>query len=148
MRVLSFDPYAEETTHDSLDAMVAECDVVSMHAAPTIETLGMMGVEQFAAMPAGSIFLNAARAGLHDGDALVEALQSGHLGGAGLDHFEGEQLPEGHPLLEMDQVVLTPHIGGATYDTEVNHSLMIAEDVARVLRGERPERCANPEVLS
>ena len=120
---------------------------MTMHAAPTIETLGMMGVKQFAAMPEGSIYLNAARAGLHDTDALVAALQSGHLGGAGLDHFEGEQLPADHPLMEMDQVVLTPHIGGATYDTEVNHSLMIAEDIARVLRGERPERCANPEVL-
>jgi D-3-phosphoglycerate dehydrogenase / 2-oxoglutarate reductase len=147
MRVLSFDPYAEDTTHDSLDGMVAESDVVSMHAAPTIETLGMMGAKQFAAMPEGSIYLNAARAGLHDTDALVDALRSGPLASAGLDHFEGEQLPEGHPLLAMEQVVLTPHIGGATYDTEVNHSLMIAEDVARVLRGERPERCANPEVL-
>ena len=147
MRVLSFDPYAEDATHDSLDDMVAESDVVSMHAAPTIETLGMMGAEAVRRHARGSIYLNAARAGLHDTDALVEALRSGHLAGAGLDHFEGEQLPEGHPLLEMDQVVLTPHIGGATYDTEVNHSLMIAEDVARVLRGERPERCANPEVL-
>ena len=64
--------------------------------------------------------------------------------GAGLDHFEGEQLPEGHPLLAMDQVVLTPHIGGATYDTEVNHSLMIAEDVARVLRGETPAPLRQP----
>ena len=56
---------------------------------------------------------------------------SGHLGGAGLDHFDGEQLPAGHPLLDMDKVVLTPHIGGATYDTEVTHSQMIADDVAR-----------------
>ena len=68
-------------------------------------------------------------------------------GGAGLDHFEGEQLPKDHPLLAMEQVVLTPHIGGATYDTEVNHSAMIAEDLVRLLSGERPLHCANPEVL-
>jgi len=147
MRVISFDPYASDATHDSLDTLLAEADVVSMHAAPTPETLGMIGADQFAAMREGTIYLNAARAGLHDTDALVAALASGHLGGAGLDHFEGEQLPAGHPLLAMDQVVLTPHIGGATYDTEVNHTRIIADDVARVLRGERPLHCANPEVL-
>ena len=59
----------------------------------------------------------------------------------------GEQLPEGHPLTEMQNVLLTPHIGGATYDTEANHSLLIAEDLERLLGGERPLRIANPEVL-
>ena len=67
---------------------------------------------------------------LHDTDALVAALQSGHLGGAGLDHFEGEHLAPDHPLCAMHNVVLTPHIGGATYDTEANHSKLIADDVA------------------
>jgi len=147
MRVISFDPYSPEATHDSLEAMLAEADVVSMHAAPTPETMKMMGAEQFAAMRPGAVFINAARAGLHDVDALVEALRSGHLGGAGLDHFDGEQLPKGHPLIEMDQVVLTPHIGGATFDTEVTHTQMIADDIGRVLRGEKPFHCANPEVL-
>lgn len=148
MRVISFDPYSADATHDSLDDLLGEADVVSMHAAPTPETLGMMDTARFAVMREGAVYLNAARAGLHDIDALVDALRSGHLGGAGLDHFDGEQLPAGHPLLEMDNVVLTPHIGGATYDTEVAHSQMIADDVARVLRGERPHHCANPEVLS
>ena len=148
MEVISFDPFQPDATHDSLEALLGEADVVSMHAAPTPATMHMMGAEQFAAMRPGAIFLNAARAGLHDLDALVEALRSGHLGGAGLDHFDGEQLPAGHPLLEMDQVVLTPHIGGATYDTEVRHTQMIAEDVARVLAGDRPLHCVNPEVLT
>ena len=80
--------------------------------------------------------------------ALTAALDSGHLSGAGLDHFEGEQLPRDHPLTAMSNVVLTPHIGGATYDTEANHSLMIATDVAALLRGDAPAHCANPEVLS
>jgi D-3-phosphoglycerate dehydrogenase len=147
MEVVSFDPYSAEATHDSLDAMLAEADVVSMHAAPTPETIGMMGADQFAAMRDGAFYLNSARAGLHDVDALVAALQSGHLGGAGLDHFDGERLPVGHPLSAMDNVVLTPHIGGATYDTEANHTAMIAEDVRRILAGERPLHCVNPEVL-
>jgi D-3-phosphoglycerate dehydrogenase len=147
MDVVSYDPYSAEATHDSLDAMLAEADVVSMHAAPTPETLGMMGAAQFAAMRDGAFYVNSARGGLHDVDALVAALQSGHLGGAGLDHFDGEHLPNGHPLTTMDNVVLTPHIGGATYDTEVNHTAMIAEDVRRILAGERPLHCVNPEVL-
>jgi D-3-phosphoglycerate dehydrogenase len=147
MTVLSFDPYAPDATHASLDAMLGEVDVVSMHAAPTPETLHLMGAAQFAAMRPGAIYVNSARAALHDLDALTEALGSGHLGGAGLDHFDGERLPEGHPLLTMDQVVLTPHIGGATYDTEVNHTAIIADDLARLLAGERPLHCVNPEVL-
>jgi len=84
---------------------------------------------------------------LHDTDALVEALQSGSIGGAGLDHFEGENLAPGHPLLSMGNVVLTPHIGGATYDTEANHTTIIANGLAQLLKGEVPDNCVNPEVL-
>jgi D-3-phosphoglycerate dehydrogenase len=148
MRVLSFDPYNPEATHsDNLDAMLAECDVVSVHAVVTPETENIMGAAQFAAMKPGSIYVNSARAMLHDTDALVGALQSGHLGGAGLDHFTGENLPTDHPLCAMTNVVLTPHIGGATYNTEANHSKLIADDVARILRGDKPVNCVNPEVL-
>jgi D-3-phosphoglycerate dehydrogenase len=147
MRVISYDPFAPDATHDSLEELLGEADVVSMHAAVTPETLGMMDGARFAAMRDGAVYLNTARAGLHDLDALVAALQAGKLSAAGLDHFDGEQLPEGHPLLAMDNVVLTPHIGGATYDTEVNHSAMLAEDVARILAGDRPQHCVNPEVL-
>ncbi len=149
LRVLSFDPYNADATHrDSVDEMLAECDVVSMHAVVTPETEGLIGEQQFAAMKQGAIYLNTARAMLHDTDALVAALQSGHLGGAGLDHFKGENLPTDHPLVAMSNVVLTPHIGGATYDTESNHSKLIADDVVRILRGEKPANCVNPEVLS
>ncbi len=148
LRVLSFDPYNADATHrDSIDEMVAECDVVSMHAVVTPETEGLMGEQQFAAAKPGAIYVNSARAMLHDTDALVAALQSGHLGGAGLDHFEGENLPTDHPLCAMSNVVLTPHIGGATYDTEANHSKLIADDVVRILRGDKPVNCVNPEVL-
>jgi D-3-phosphoglycerate dehydrogenase len=147
MRVISSDPFAPDATH-SLDDLLAEADVVSMHAAVTPDTFGMMNAARFAAMRDGAVYLNTARAGLHDLDALVAALESGHLSAAGLDHFEGEQLPRDHPLVGMSNVVLTPHIGGATYDTEANHSLMIATDVAALLRGDRPAHCANPEVLA
>ena len=148
MRVLSYDPYNSAATHTSLDEMLPECDVVSMHAVVTPETTGMVGEKQFELMKPGAIFVNTARAMLHDTDALVAALQAGHLGGAGLDHFVGEHLATDHPLVSMKNVVLTPHIGGATYDVEANQAKAISADVQRVLDGERPLHCVNPDVLT
>ena len=147
MEVLSYDPFNPDATHTSLDDLLGASDVVSMHAAVTPDTLGLMDAGRFDAMREGAVYVNSARAGLHDLDALTKALESGKLSAAGLDHFDGEQLPDGHPLIAMDNVVLTPHIGGATYDTEANHSSMLADDVASLLAGERPLHCVNPEVL-
>jgi D-3-phosphoglycerate dehydrogenase / 2-oxoglutarate reductase len=147
MRVIAHDPYADDATH-TLDDLLAEADVVSMHAMVTPETQGMIGAEQFALMKDDAIYVNTARAMLHDTDALVTALESGRLGGAGLDHFEGEHLPTDHPLQSMPNVVLTPHIGGATYDTEANHSKLIADGLAQLLGGGKPDNLVNPEVLS
>lgn len=146
MHVVSCDPYAPDATH-TLEQLLAVSDVVSMHAPVTPETTGMIGADEFAAMRQGVIFLNTARAQLHDGDALVDALRSGHVGGAGLDHFVGEQLPTDHPLTTFSNVVLSPHIGGATYDTEVNHTRLIAEDLCRLLAGATPLHVVNPAVL-
>jgi D-3-phosphoglycerate dehydrogenase / 2-oxoglutarate reductase len=146
MRVIAHDPYADDAKH-SLDDLLAEADVVSMHAMVTPETQGMIGAVQFARMKDGAIFLNSARAMLHDTDALVQALRSGKLAGAGLDHFEGEHLPTDHALVSMPNVVLTPHIGGATYDTEANHSKLIADGLAQLLGGGKPDNLVNPEVL-
>jgi D-3-phosphoglycerate dehydrogenase / 2-oxoglutarate reductase len=147
LRVIAHDPYADDARH-TLDDLLAESDVVSMHAVVTPETHGMIGAEQFARMKDGAIYLNTARAMLHDTDALVDALRSGKLAGAGLDHFEGEHLSTDHPLASMPNVVLTPHIGGATYDTEVNHSKLIADGLEQLLGGGKPDNLVNPEVLS
>jgi D-3-phosphoglycerate dehydrogenase len=147
MRVLAFDPYASDA-NATLDQVLAESHVISMHAAVNPETTGMIGSAQFASMKDGVIFVNAARAMLHDTEALVAALASGKVAAAGLDHFVGEHLPPDHPLIGMDNVVLTPHIGGATYNTEANHSRLIATDIARLLAGERPINIVNPEVLA
>ena len=145
MKVIAHDPYQPDADCE-LDELLTNADVVSMHAPVLPDTAGMIGADQFAAMRRGSIYLNTARAALHDTEALVEALSSGHLGGAGLDHVQGEILPADHPLTTLDNVVLTPHIGGATYDTEVNQTDMVVEDICRLLAGERPHRLANPEV--
>ncbi|MDG2026761.1 MAG: NAD(P)-dependent oxidoreductase [Acidimicrobiales bacterium] len=147
MKVIAADPFADDATHD-LDDLLAESDVISMHAAVTPETFGMMNEPKFALMKPGAVYINSARAGLHDVDALVAALDAGHLGGAALDHVDGESLPEGHPLLGRNNVVLTPHIGGATYDVELRQSEMIVADVKAILAGEAPVRCKNPEVFA
>jgi D-3-phosphoglycerate dehydrogenase len=146
MRVIASDPFAPDATH-SLDDLLAASDVVSMHAAVTPESQHLIGAAQFAIMRDGAIYVNSARAGLHDTEALTAALQSGKLAGAGLDHFEGENLPTDHPLCAMGNVVLTPHIGGATYDTEANHSKLIADGLATLLAGGKPDNLVNPEVL-
>ena len=146
MTVLSTDPFADDAT-STLDELLAGSDVVSMHAAASPDTFGLIGSAQFAAMREGAIYINTARAGLHDTDALVDALASGHLAGAGLDHVEGEVLPNDHPLLAMDNVILTPHIGGATYDVEVNQTAMMVDGVIAVLAGDTPPNLANPEVI-
>jgi D-3-phosphoglycerate dehydrogenase len=146
MNVVAYDPYAAEATH-TLEQLLEVSDVVSLHAPVTEETTGMIGAAQFAAMRDGVVFLNTARAQLHDGDALVDALRSGKVSAAGLDHFVGEHLPPDHPLTTFPNVVLTPHIGGATYDTEVNHTQTIADDLCRLLAGATPRNIVNPDVL-
>jgi len=146
MDVTAYDPYVEGAAHD-LEPVVRAADVVSLHAAVTPETIGFFGAEQFSWMHPGSIFMNTARAKLHDMDALVAALAPGGLGGAALDHFEGETLPSGHPLASMANVVLTPHIGGATTDTEARGAQMVADDIERLLTGVTPLHIVNPEVL-
>jgi D-3-phosphoglycerate dehydrogenase len=146
MTVIAHDPYNDDAHHD-LDELLAEADVVSLHAPVTEETSGMIGAAQFAAMRDGVVFLNTARAQLHDTDALVDALRAGKVGAAGLDHFVGEWLPTDHPLTAMPNVVLTPHIGGATWNTEARQALMVADDLEAILSGRRPTHIVNPEVL-
>jgi D-3-phosphoglycerate dehydrogenase len=145
MRVIASDPFADDATHD-LDDLLAEADVVSMHAAVTPDTVGLISAERIARMRDGAVYVNSARAGLHDLEAITAALASGHLAAAALDHFEGENLRTDHPLVAMPNVLLTPHIGGATYDTEANHTTLMADGLAALLRGDTPPNLANPEV--
>jgi D-3-phosphoglycerate dehydrogenase len=147
LRVIAHDPYSDEAQH-SLDELLSEADVISLHAPVTDDTTGMIGAEQFAAMRDGVVFLNTARAQLHDTDALVDALRNGKVAAAGLDHFVGEWLPTDHPLVGMPNVVLTPHIGGATWNTEARQAQMVADDLEALLSGNTPAHLVNPEVLA
>jgi D-3-phosphoglycerate dehydrogenase / 2-oxoglutarate reductase len=147
MRVIAYDPYNDDARH-SLEELLAEADIVSLHAPVTADTTGLIGAKQFAAMRDGVVFLNTARAQLHDTDALVEALRSGKVAAAALDHFAGEWLPPDHPLAAMPNVVLTPHIGGATWNTEARQAQMVADDLEALLAGKTPVHIVNPEVLA
>lgn len=146
LRVIAHDPYNPDARH-GLDELLGEADIVSLHAPVTDDTAGMIGAAQFAAMRDGVVFLNTARAQLHDTDALVDALVAGKVAAAGLDHFAGEWLPVDHPLVGMNNVVLTPHIGGATWNTEVRQAQMVADDLEALLSGGAPAHIVNPEVL-
>ncbi|HCK12378.1 MAG: 3-phosphoglycerate dehydrogenase [Gemmatimonadetes bacterium] len=101
-------------TFKSLDEVLTESDVVSVHVKLTEDSTHLIGADEFSKMKAGSIFLNGARGAVADTAALVEALDSGHLMGAGVDVFEEEPTPADHPLFTCDQAIVTPHCADMT----------------------------------
>jgi phosphoglycerate dehydrogenase-like enzyme len=151
MRVVAFDPYLDAMPDgidraEALDEVLAIADVVSVHVPLTVESRGMFDRARFAAMKPGAVFVNTARGGLVDQDALLAALDDGHLAGAGLDVTEPEPLPMDHPLLGRDDVVVTPHVASATTDGKVRILEAAIEEALTVIRGERPAHLVNPEV--
>ncbi|MEW9550118.1 2-hydroxyacid dehydrogenase [Nonomuraea sp. NPDC050783] len=135
MRVIACDPRVPEATH-TLAALLGESDVVSLHVPLTAETRGLFGYAEFGAMRPGAIYLNTSRGALHDLTALVEALRLGQVGGAGLDHFEGEWLDPSHPLIRLPNVVLTPRLGEATGESREELAEALVTGIERVLRGD------------
>jgi glyoxylate reductase len=120
-----------------LDTLVSESDVVSIHVPRSQETLGLFGAERLSRMPRGSVLVNTARGGIIDEDALVDALTSGHLAGAGLDVFDGE--PNVSPrLLAAPRLTLLPHIGSATWATRKAMTQLACQGVLEVLAGRIP----------
>ena len=101
-------------TFKSMDEVMRESDVISVHVKLTKESRRLMGMDQFARMKRNSIFLNGARGGVVDTDALAHALNTGHLMGAGIDVFEEEPPPADHPLFACENVILTPHCADMT----------------------------------
>ena len=118
-----------------LDELLRRSDVVSLHVALTPESQGMIGREQLALMKPTAILVNAARGAVVDESALVEALQEGAIGGAGLDVFEVEPLPPGHPLTALDNVVLAPHAGSMAYNGTMRGLEMSIENLEQFAAG-------------
>lgn len=143
--ILAYDPYVDdETTREhgatpaDLDEVLQTADVISIHARLTDDTHHMLGAAAFEQIQEDALLVNTARGGLVDTDALVEALQSGSIGGAALDVFEAEPIPEGHPLLDLDNVWLSPHTAGSTRDAVYNGARIVAEDLEAIIEGREP----------
>jgi D-3-phosphoglycerate dehydrogenase len=145
-RILVCDPYVQLSAEDlrdgvvhaSLDTLLAESDVVTLHPRVTAETTGMINRETLAKMKKGSYLINTARGPLADYDAIYDALVSGHLNGAMLETFAIEPVPPDLPLLQLPNVTLTPHIAGASVKTVRHAAGLAAEEVRRYLAGEPP----------
>ncbi len=158
MRVLVCDPYLDPGGVDAddpaapdvvdFDQLLARSDVLSLHCPLTDETERLLDRQAFARCKPGVIFLNAARGGLVDHDALVEALDAGRVRAAGLDVTDPEPLDPDHTLLHRENVVVTPHIASST---EVGRDRMLSmaiEQALQVLDGERPANLVNPDALA
>jgi len=125
-------------TYGPLDELLNRSDVVSLNAPHTDETEGMIGAAEFSLMKETAILVNTARGGLVDEDALVDALADNRLAGAGLDVFIDEPAPVGHPLLELENVLLSPHTGGGTGGGQKGVVNELKANIERLVKGEPP----------
>ena len=133
-------------TATSFEQLLERSDFVSMHCPRDQDTMKMMNAAAFARMKKGAVFVTTARGGIHDEAALLDALASGHLYGAGLDVWEKEPPPLDHPLLKQRNVVATYHTAGVTYEARRNMATFAAEQIVGILKGGRPPRLINAEV--
>ena len=131
----------------SLDELLQEADFICLTLPLTAQTEGLIGAEQFALMRRESIFINISRGKVVDEAALINALQQGQIRAAGLDVFEREPLELTSPLLKLDNVVATPHIGSATFETREAMARCAVENLLAALAGERPANLVNPQAL-
>ena len=130
----------------AFEELLGRSDIISVHARATPGNRHMFGAAAFARMRRGSLFINTARESLVDEDALQAALADGILAGAALDVTQRRPAGDRHPLLDLANVVITPHIGGATHETLRRGAEMAAGAVARLVAGEIPDHLVNPEI--
>ena len=150
-RVLAYDPYVRQPPEGveltDLEELLRASDFVSLHAPVTAETQNLVSRERLALMKPSAYFINTARAALTDEDALYEMLVAGRLAGAALDVLHNEPLQGDNRFLSLPNVIVTPHLGGATHDVVRHQSDIVVDAIESYLRGERPRWIANPEVL-
>ena len=127
----------------SLHELLPLVDVLTLHCPLSEETRHMIGAPELALMKKDAILVNVSRGGLIDEQALHAALASGHLFGVGLDVFDVEPPPADHPLLQLDNVVATPHAAGGTHETQARSATQVAQQVIDVLLGHPPANCIN-----
>jgi phosphoglycerate dehydrogenase-like enzyme len=132
----------------SFDELVRQSDVLTLHAPLLPETRGLIDADALAKMKPSAYIVNTARGPLVDEVAIARALQAGQIAGAALDVFDREPLPASSPLRQAPNLILTPHIAGVTQQSRTAMVAMAVQNVARVLRGEAPLSCVNPEVFN
>jgi len=154
MRVLAYDPYVpEEQLRDAgvepsgLPELLGASDFLSLHLPLTPKTRGLIGEGELARMKPTAYLINTARGGLVDDAALARALGEGRLAGAALDVLTNEPPDPANPLLKLDRVLITPHVGGRTKDANRRSWELVVENIWRVDRGEVPRNLVNPDVL-
>ena len=141
MDVVAYDPYIDPTKATNLDIKytsnfddILACDIITIHTPKTEETIDMIGKEEIAKMRDGVVLINCARGGLYNEDALVEGLKSGKIYMAGIDVFNKEPATD-HPLLDLDNVTVTPHLGANTKESQRNIAIQAAENAVAAARG-------------
>lgn len=150
MNLIGFDPYATPeraaeigvTLYDNLDELLPQADFITVHLPKTKETIGMFAAEQFAKMKDGVYLVNTARGGIYDVQALADAVKSGKVAGAGIDVYEKEPCTES-PLHDLEQVILTPHLGASTKEAQARAGMQIAEYVLMGLEGKMVPTAVN-----
>jgi D-3-phosphoglycerate dehydrogenase len=150
--ILVYDPYINPdvinklgSLPQELDDLIKQSDIITLHCPVLTDTVGLMNAQRIALMKPTSYLVNTAGAAIVDQDAVVKSLKEGHIAGAAFDVYETWPVQPDNPLLKLDNVILTPHMGGATDETILRYSRMIAEDIERFIRGERPKNLLNPQ---
>ena len=158
LNLIGYDPYADNDVFErlgvkrcsSLEELLEQSDVLSLHCPLTDQTRQILNAEAIARMPEGSYVINTARGGLIDEDALLAAIQSGHLAGAGLDTFAVEPPQANHPFFSENRIIVTPHIGGVTREAGARVGVEAVRGIFQVLDGQpvARERIANRALLA
>jgi glyoxylate reductase len=154
MEIVYYDVYRREDLerehgyrYVDMDGLLAQSDFVTVHVDLNPQTRHLFSTDAFKKMKKTAYLINAARGPIVDTDALYEALKSGEIAGAGLDVTDPEPIPADHPILELDNAVICPHIASASLQTRTKMAILAADNIVAVLAGERPKTPVNPDVL-
>ncbi len=153
-KLIAYDPFVDQelmakynVRKVDLDSLMKVSDFVTVHVMPNESNRGMIGAREIGLMKETAFFINTARSSVTDENAVVEALKAKKISGGGFDVFDKEPLPVDHPFMELDNVILLPHIGGATKEVTTHQTQIMVPDIVRLVNGERPLHIVNPEVL-
>ena len=156
MKVIAYDPYLPDAKKNDfagwasfveLEDLLKAADVISIHVPLTDQTRHLIDAAELKLMKSDAILINASRGGVVNEIALVEALRNNRLAGAGLDVFSEEPVPADHPLLKIENVILTPHSAALTSECVIRMATEAARCVIDVFAGRRPQNVANPQIL-